>query len=162
MKEFANLADGGRRVAPLVAELLTGTPAVLAPIPPNGVPVAIGIAETLDLPIVPLAAARTEEGIEIAVIPEHVGAVVIVVDGGVETGTAARAAAQALREGGAKRVVLAVPVCPREALADLALRYDDVVAVSTPMVRRSLAWHYADFDTIDEAEALRLLEGPAS
>lgn len=162
MKEFANLTDGGRHVAHPLAELLSGRPAVLAPILPNGVPIAVGIAETLDLPIVPLAAARTEDGIEIAVSPEHVGATVVVVDDGVETGTAARAAARALREGGAERVVLAVPVCPREALADLALRYDDVVAVSTPMVRRSLTWHYADFDTVDETEALRMLDGPAS
>lgn len=157
MKEFANLADGGRRLAAPLAHLVAGQSSVLAPILPNGVPVALGIAEAVDLPIVPLAAHRTEDGIEIEVDPDHVGVTVVVVDDGVETGTAARAAAHALREAGAERVILAAPVCPREALADLTLRYDDVIAVSTPLVRRSLAWHYADFDTIDEEEALRLL-----
>jgi putative phosphoribosyl transferase len=62
-----------------------------------------------------------------------------------------------MRASGAARLVLAVPVCPREALADLALRYDEVVAVARPLARRSLAWHYDDFDTVDEATALRIL-----
>ena len=47
--------------------------------------------------------------------------------------------------------MLAVPVCPREALADLALRYDDVVAPVRPLVRRSLTWHYETFDTARRA-----------
>lgn len=157
MKEFANLTDGGRQLASPLAALLSGDGTVLAPILPNGVPVALGIAETAEVPIVPLAAHRTDDGVVIGVHPDHVGATVIVVDDGVETGTAARAAAQALRDAGAGQVVLAVPVCPREALADLTLRYDDVIAVTTPLVRRSLAWHFADFDTIEEVEALRLL-----
>lgn len=157
MKEFANLADGGRQLADLLAAHLAGGTSVLAPILPNGVPVALAIAEAVGLPVVPLAAQRTDNGVVIEVRPEHVGSTMLVVDDGVETGTAARAAVQALREAGADRVLLAVPVCPREALADLTLRYDDVIAVTTPLVRRSLAWHYEDFDTIDEAEALRRL-----
>lgn len=157
MKEFANLADGGRQLSEPLSALLADEPAVVSPILPNGVPVALAIAEAAVLPVVPLAAQRTDNGVVIEVRPEHVGVTVVVVDDGVETGTAARAAVEALREAGAARVVLAVPVCPREAMGDLALRYDDVVAVSTPMVRRSLTWHYEDFDTIDESEALRLL-----
>ncbi len=85
------------------------------------------------------------------------GRCVVVIDDGVETGTAARAAASALRESGVESLLLAVPVCPREALADLQHRYDQVVAVVRPLARRSLAWHYADFDTIDDAAAARLL-----
>ena len=157
MKEFADLADGGRQLAVPLTSRLEGVDALLAPILPNGVPVALGITEGLPLPVVPLATTRTDEGIRVSASPEHLTGTVIVVDDGVETGTAARAAAQALREAGVDRVLLAVPVCPREALADLTLRYDDVIAVATPLVRRSLAWHYEDFDTIDEAEALRRL-----
>ena len=69
----------------------------------------------------------------------------LVVDDGVETGTAARAVVAALREAGAAYVALAVPVCPREAEADLRRRYDDVIAVTKPLVRRSLRWHYDTF-----------------
>ena len=75
----------------------------------------------------------------------------VVIDDGVETGTVARAAASALRASGVARLVLAVPVCPQEAWAELERRYDLVVAVSKPTTRRELTWHYDDFDTIDES-----------
>ena len=58
---------------------------------------------------------------------------------------------------GVASVVLAVPVCSRESLVSLQHRYDQIVALSHPMVHRSLSGHFADFDTIDEATALRLL-----
>ena len=68
---------------------------------------------------------------------------------GVETGTASRLVGAALRSGGAARVVLAVPVCPRQAEAGLSTVYDEIVAIDRPLARRDLRWHYADFDTID-------------
>ncbi len=157
-QEFVNLRDAGHQLATPLEALVAGHPdAVLAPLLPNGVPVVLGLLTSLHLPVVPLPTSRTDDGVEVEASAALAGRTVVVVDDGVETGTAARAAAQALREAGAERIVLAVPVCPREALADLALRYDDVVAVSTPLVRRSLAWHYEEFDTVDETEALRLL-----
>jgi putative phosphoribosyl transferase len=75
--------------------------------------------------------------------------------------SSAAAASAALRNSDVGRLLLAVPVCPRDALEHLQRRYDLVVAVAKPMGRRSLTWHYADFDTIDEPEALRLLAGLA-
>ena len=80
------------------------------------------------------------------------------IDDGVETGSVARAAAIALRELKPRRLVLAVPVCSREAMAGLARLYDEIIAVDRPLGRRALAWHYDDFDTIDDATATRLLE----
>jgi putative phosphoribosyl transferase len=74
---------------------------------------------------------------------------VVVVDDGVETGTAARAIAHALRTGNPARLVLAVPVCPRQEGGSLALLYDEVIAVVQPLARRSLRWHYANADWLD-------------
>lgn len=157
-QEFANLRDAGRRLATPLEALVAGHPdAVLAPLLPNGVPVVLGLLTSLHLPVVPLPASRTHDGVEVEASAALAGRTVVVVDDGVETGTAARAAVPALRDAGAAHLVLAVPVCPREAMAHLALMYDDVVTVATPMVRRSLAWHYEEFDTVDETEALRLL-----
>ena len=82
----------------------------------------------------------------------------IVVDDGVETGTAARLVGAAAREAEVGRLVLAVPVCPRQAESGLRALYDDVVAIDRPLARRDLRWHYTDFDTIDEAEARRRLD----
>ena len=157
MTDFANLSDGGRRLGEILAPALGGVDAVLLALEPNGVPVALGVREVVDAPVRGLPAIRSDDGV-VVVPPEGLGGrVVVVVDDGVETGTAARAAATALRGSGAARVLLAVPVCPREALADLQRRYDDVIAVVKPMARRALTWHYADFDTIDEATARTLL-----
>ncbi len=158
MTDFANLVAGGRRLGPLLAAVLADHP---DPVPlaavPNGVPVALGIAESVPRPLRALKVARSDDGVVIEPMPDLDGRAVVVIDDGVETGTVARAAAAALRESGVKALILAVPVCPMETLADLKDRYDSIVAVVRPMARRDLAWHYADFDTIDEATAMRLL-----
>lgn len=159
MSGLANLADGGRALVPLVQavdlDVAAAAPLIVA-IVPNGVPVAEPLADSLSLPV---AAARIEREGEprLTDMPDCAGRTVIVVDDGVETGTAAGLVGAAARAGGAARVILAVPVCPREAQALLAATYDDVLAVERPLVRRDLRWHYAEFDTIDEAEALRRL-----
>lgn len=172
MKEFANLADGGRQLAPALGRRLgEWFDPVLLPVLPNGVPVVIGILgckacgapptsvnrSELVLPVLALEAVRSHDGVSIEAPPSVEGRTAIVIDDGVETGTVARAAAPVLREAGVARLVLAVPVCPREASAHLDLIYDEVIAVSRPLARRSLAWHYEEFDTIDEQEARRLL-----
>lgn len=158
MKEFASLADGGAQLAALLGQRLgEWFDPVLMPVLPNGVPVVLAIRDALALPVVPLEAMRSDAGVAI-VAPESVsGRTAIVIDDGVETGTVARAAAPVLREAGVARLVLAVPVCPREASAHLDLMYDEVIAVVRPLARRSLAWHYEEFDTIDEQEARRLV-----
>ena len=158
MADFANLVDGGRKLGPLVAAALADhpDPVLLAAIP-NGVPVALGVVESVSAPLRALRVARSDDGVQVEPMADLAGCTVVVLDDGVETGTLARAAATALRESGVGTLVLAVPVCPMEAMADLRHRYDVVVAVSKPMARRDLTWHYADFDTIDEATAMRLL-----
>lgn len=158
MSDFASLVDGGRRLAPLLADAVERLPGVvlLAAIP-NGVPVALGAAETLAVDVSGLAVQRSAAGASVPARPDLAGRHVVVVDDGVETGTVARAAAASLREVGVASLRLAVPVCPREAEADLQHRYDEVIAVVRPLARRALAWHYRDFDTIDVPTAERLL-----
>ena len=158
MTGFANLADGGMRLVAAVSEATKALhdPLLLA-IVPNGVAVAEPLADALGLP---LAGAYLDREGEPCVtgIPEVAGRDVIVVDDGVETGTAARLVGAALRSAGAAHVVLAVPVCPRQAEAGLSTLYDAIIAIDRPLARRDLRWHYVDFDTIDEAEARRRLD----
>ena len=125
---------------------------------PNGVPVAAGLREVIDVEVRGLPVHRNDEGVVAEPIDGIEGRLVIVVDDGVETGTVARAAAATLRPLGPARLVLAVPVCSREAMSDLALRYDEILAPVTPMGRRALTWHYAIFDTIDDVTARSVLE----
>ena len=138
---FVDLADGGRQLAALLGETVTEDTLLVA-VPPGGVPVGAAVGEVLGRVVTPLSVSRHDSGVLVAIPIDVAGRRVVVVDDGVETGTAARAVVAALREAGAAHVVLAVPVCPREAEADLGRRYDAVIAVERPMVRRSLRWHY--------------------
>jgi len=159
MKSFANLADAGRALAALVQqEFSEASDVIVLAAMPNGVPVAIQVAAVLGVRATGLPIDRTGDGPVIGALPDAADRVVIVIDDGVETGSVARAAAIALRELKPRRLVLAVPVCSREAMAGLAHLYDEIIAVERPLGRRALAWHYDDFDTIDDATATRLLE----
>ena len=141
---FVDLADGGRRLAALIpADLVADC--LLVGVPPGGAVVGAAVGEALGLPLDVLVVTVTDQGVTVEVPVDVDGRRVLVVDDGVETGTAARAVVAALREAGAAYVVLAVPVCPRETEADLRRRYDDVIALTKPLVRRSLRWHYDTF-----------------
>lgn len=158
MTGFADLADAGVRLAAVLqqAEVDLSDACVVA-IVPNGVPVAEPVADALSLPLVGAFLDRADEP-HVVEIPEVSGRTAIVIDDGVETGTAAVLVGGALREAGAARLVLAVPVCPREVEPTLRRIYDDVIAVDRPLARRDLRWHYMSFDTIDEGEARRRLD----
>lgn len=144
MADFLNLTDAGRQLAPLVVERVRD-PFLLA-VSPYGVPVAEPVASALGVVVHPLPLIRTDEGVSVPEVPEIAGREVLIVDDGVETGTAARAMAAALRAHNPERLILAVPVCPRQEGSTLALLYDEVIAVVQPLARRSLRWHYADND----------------
>jgi predicted phosphoribosyltransferase len=141
---FVDLADGGRRLAELLGPALEADPLVLS-MGEGGRVTGAAVGEALGIAVTHLETERTGDGVRVEVSVDVSGRAVLVVDDGVETGTAARAVALALRDAGATRVVLAVPVCPREAEADLRHRFDDVIAVDRPLVRRSLRWHYETF-----------------
>jgi len=141
---FLDLSDGGRQLAALISPELVAD-CLLVAVPSGGAVVAAALGDVLDLEPEELVVTSTDDRVLVEVPVDVSGRRVLVVDEGVETGTAARAVVAALREAGAAYVVLAVPVCPREAEADLRRRYDDVIAVTKPLARRSLRWHYETF-----------------
>lgn len=141
---FADFPDAGAHLdRALREELLTDGPLTWCPIVPNGVSVLAGM-DTGGDSVLPIVVERTDAGVVLTPpsAKDVAGRCVIVVDDGVETGTVARAVASMLKELQPSRIVLAVPVCSREAIADLQHRYDQIVAVDRPMVRRALRWHY--------------------
>lgn len=86
------------------------------------------------------------------------GRTVIVVDDGIATGGTVRVALKALRRAGPKRVVLAVPVAPRDALESLKQDADEVVCLAAPLNFRAVGLHYRNFDQTSDAEVVRLLD----
>ncbi|MFY9263845.1 MAG: phosphoribosyltransferase family protein [Solirubrobacterales bacterium] len=83
---------------------------------------------------------------------------VILVDDGLATGLTAAAAARQMRERGAARVVLAVPVCSEESLRrppDAAI--DEVVCLTAPHDFYGVGMWYRDFSQVRDDEVLALL-----
>jgi putative phosphoribosyl transferase len=93
------------------------------------------------------------------------GATVVLVDDGIATGTTVRAALAALRRRGAARIVLAVPVAPRDTLATLRGDVDELVCLAQPEPFDAVGCHYVDFRQVGDDEvmsSLALAAGPGS
>src|SRR5688572_30098801 len=90
------------------------------------------------------------------------GKVAVVVDDGVATGGTATAAVRWARAQGAARVILAVPVAPAEALANLAKEADEVVCSATPEPFYAVGQWYASFPQIPDQEVVRMLREEGS
>lgn len=91
-------------------------------------------------------------------LPQMREADVVLVDDGLATGVTAEAALRALRERCPRRLVLAVPVGARQAVAHLANVADDVVCLRQPLYFVAVGEWYEDFSQTTDDEVLRLLE----
>lgn len=81
----------------------------------------------------------------------------ILVDDGIATGGTVRAALRALRKAGADRIVLAVPVAPRDVLEALSHECDEIVCLASPYPFHAVGAHYANFDQTSDEDVVRLL-----
>jgi predicted phosphoribosyltransferase len=89
------------------------------------------------------------------------GKTVVVVDDGVATGATLKACVRMLRERGADRIVVAVPVGSPESLRELEQEADDVIALSEPAVFRAVGQFYDRFGQVSDEEAIDYLRGEA-
>jgi putative phosphoribosyl transferase len=85
------------------------------------------------------------------------GRTVLLVDDGLATGRTARAAARSLRERGATRVILAVPVAARESARELRAWVDEVVCVEMPEHLWAIGLLYGEFSPTSDEEVAALL-----
>lgn len=84
---------------------------------------------------------------------------VIVVDDGLATGATMRAAVATLREAGAGRLVLAVPIGSESACQALAKQVDALVCPWQPPEFYSVSQGYRDFGQTSEATVIEILAG---
>lgn len=87
---------------------------------------------------------------------------VIVVDDGVATGMTMQAALRSLRRQNPARLIVAVPVASRDALAMLQQEADDVVYLSAPRRFGSVGSFYRAFDQVSDADVATLLRDAAT
>jgi predicted phosphoribosyltransferase len=89
--------------------------------------------------------------------PEVRGHTVILIDDGLATGSTMRAAVEALREEGAQKIVVAVPVAPIDTCAAMRGEVDEIVCAVTPEPFRAVGIWYADFSETSDDEVRELL-----
>jgi putative phosphoribosyl transferase len=94
--------------------------------------------------------------------PNVAGRAVILVDDGLATGATMRAAVAALREEGAARVVVAVPIAPPETCDAFRDIVDDIVCARTPEPFYAVGLWYEDFSQTTDDEVHELLEPRAT
>ena len=92
------------------------------------------------------------------------GREVIVVDDGLATGSTMLAAVRALRQQGAERIVVAVPVGPPSTCDVMRQEADEVICLSSPEPFYSVGTWYEDFTQVSDREvqdALKVGQAPA-
>lgn len=88
---------------------------------------------------------------------EAAGRTVIVVDDGLATGATMVAALHAVRQRRPARLVCAVPVASREAVAVVRQHADEVVCLDTPPFFQAVGQFYASFPQLGDDEVIALL-----
>jgi putative phosphoribosyl transferase len=86
------------------------------------------------------------------------GALFILVDDGIATGSTVRAAVRALFAQAPARLVLAVPIVAASTYSELRREVDEVVALMMPKRFYGVGEWYEDFSQTSDAEVTNLLE----
>ncbi len=94
--------------------------------------------------------------------PEIVGRTVILIDDGLATGATMRAAVKALKQRGAAKIVVAVPVGPSDTCREFEDIADEVVCASAPEFFQAVGQYYDDFSQTTDEEVRDLLAKAAA
>jgi putative phosphoribosyl transferase len=89
--------------------------------------------------------------------PEIQGKTAILIDDGLATGATMRAAVKALRQRGAAKIVVAVPVGPLDTCKEFEEEADEVVCASAPEFFQAVGQYYEDFSQTSDDEVRELL-----
>ena len=84
--------------------------------------------------------------------------IVVVVDDGIATGYTIRAAVQSVRRKNPAKLILAVPVAPRDTIEDLRKEVDQVVCLSAPEIFYAIGEFYENFEQVEDEEVVRILK----
>jgi predicted phosphoribosyltransferase len=87
--------------------------------------------------------------------------VVILIDDGLATGATMRAAVRALRQSGAAKIVVAVPVGPPDSCREIEKEADETICLSTPEFFQAVGQYYEDFSQTSDNDVRELLNQPA-
>ena len=89
--------------------------------------------------------------------PELRDKIAIMVDDGLATGATMRAAVKALRQRGAAKIVVAVPVGPPDTCHEISKEADETICLSTPPFFQAVGQYYDDFSQTSDDDVRELL-----
>ena len=93
--------------------------------------------------------------------PTLEGKVVVIVDDGIATGSSVTAAVLSVKKRNPKKLVVAVPVAPPDAVGTLGEEGVEVVCLETPESFLAIGEFYQDFEQVEDIEVKRILSGDA-
>jgi predicted phosphoribosyltransferase len=91
--------------------------------------------------------------------PELRDRIAILVDDGLATGATMRAAVKALRQRGAAKIVVAVPVGPPDTCHEIEEQADETICLSMPEFFQAVGQYYDDFSQTTDEDVRELLIG---
>ena len=86
------------------------------------------------------------------------GKTVILVDDGVATGYTMRAAINTVKAGKPEKIVVAVPVGPKDTLGELKREADEVVILHTPVLFFAIGGFYEAFPQVEDEAVIELMK----
>lgn len=89
---------------------------------------------------------------------ELLGKTVILADDGIATGATITLAVHAIRQRGARKIVVAVPVAPHEIISQLRNIADEVICLLEPERFWAVGQWYESFPQLDDREVCRILD----
>ncbi|MFC5277175.1 phosphoribosyltransferase [Halorubrum rubrum] len=90
---------------------------------------------------------------------EYSGKTVLIVDDGVATGATTIACIRQIKNAGAERVILAIPVAPPETIEKLQSEADEVICVESPPHFGAVGQFYESFEQVSDERAKACLDG---
>jgi putative phosphoribosyl transferase len=84
--------------------------------------------------------------------------IVIIIDDGVATGNTILSSISMIRKKEPEKIVVAVPVAPKETVERIKRAVDDLICVYMPEPFIGVGMHYQDFSEVSDEEVIRLLK----
>jgi putative phosphoribosyl transferase len=90
--------------------------------------------------------------------PELRNKTVIIMDDGIATGFTILAAIKSIKKQGAKKVILAVPVAPRETFEEFKEIVDEFICLYIPTQFYAVGAYYSNFDQVEDEEVFKIID----
>ena len=101
---------------------------------------------------------RMKEYRGVDTFPEVKDKTVIIIDDGIATGFTILAVIKAVKKQGAKKIILAIPVGPRETIEEFKELVDEVICLYIPDEFYAVGSYYVDFEQVTEEEVFKIIK----